>query len=204
MARTRKRRRVTHRRRRNYGTKVGRSWSSYSTRRRRRNPGRRRRSVRVHRRHYRRNPGMLSGTAGRVVGVLGGVAVTRLLTGFLPAQLQTGILGYFGIGAVAVLQGKMIGKFTKSPALGTDMLVGGLAYLGAKILNDFLPSLGGYVGISGMGMIGPSSFYTPQVNAGNSMGQFVAPAAVSQAIGARMPVVANSGVGSMRRRNRLM
>jgi len=146
---------------------------------------------------------MLTGNVGRVVGVLGGLAVTRLLTGFLPAGLQTGILGYAATGAVAYLQGKMIGKFTKSPGLGADMTIGGLAYLGAKILNDFLPSFGGYTGISGMGVIGGSNFYVPQVNRSGSMGSFVLPGAVGGAIGAAT-VQSRSGMGTMRRTGRLM
>jgi len=216
MARRRKRtrsvaRRVTRRRRRNpvYRGRIKRGMYKYSS-----NPGRRRRRARVsyrrrrnpgiRRRHYRRNPGMLSGTAGRVVGVVGGLAVTRILTGFLPAQLQTGILGYLAVGAVAMLQGKMIGKVAKSPGLASDMTIGGFAYLAAKILNDFIPSIGGYTGISGMGLIGGSSFYTPQVNQNGSMGSFVAPSAVTGAIGAATMAASRAGVGTLRRTGRLM
>jgi hypothetical protein len=137
-----------------------------------------------------------------VVGVLGGVAVTKLLAGFLPATFSSGILSYLGIGAIAVIQGKVIGKISKSPALGNDFMVGGLAYLTAKLLSDFLPSLGGYTGISGMGLIGGSSFYNPQVNQQGSMGTFVLPSAVSGAIPVAMP--AKAGVGTLRRMGRLM
>ena len=144
---------------------------------------------------------MLTGTAGRVLGVVGGVAVTKVLSGFLPASFATGVLSYVGIGAIAVLQGKLVGKFSKSSQLGNDMMVGGLAYLAAKVLNDFFPSIGAYTGISGMGLIGGSSFYNPQVNLNGSMGSFVVPSAVMGA----MPVMAASkGVGAMRRTGRLM
>lgn len=197
---------VRRRRRRTVG--VSRRRRTYSVRRRR-NPGvkrysRRRRSGvrRAGRRHVRRNPGMLTGTAGRVLGVVGGVAVTKLLCGFLPAQLSTGILGYASTAAIAVLQGKMVGKFSKSSALGNDMLIGGLAYLTAKVLNDFFPSIGSYTGISGMGLIGPSSFYTPQVNQMGNMGAFQVPNAIRGAIASSMPV-ASRGVGTMRRTGRL-
>ena len=207
---TRRRRRVTakrvvRRRRQNYGTKVGRSWSSYSARRtKKRNPGRRRarRNPGVRRHHRRRNPGMLTGTAGRVLGVIGGLAVTKLLTGFLPASINTGVIGYLSTGVLAVLQGKAVAKFAKSEALGNDMMVGGLAYLAAKVLNDFFPSIGTYTGISGMGLIGGSSFYVPQVNQNGSMGSFVVPGAVTGAIPMAMPKAA--GMGSMRRTGRLM
>jgi hypothetical protein len=147
---------------------------------------------------------MLTGTAGRVLGVVGGVAVTKLLCGFLPASLATGILGYLATGAVAVLQGKLVAKFAKSEALGNDMMVGGLAYLAAKIMNDFFPSIGAYTGISGMGLIGGSSFYNPQVNLNGSMGRFVVPSAVTQYVAGAMPVATSRGVGSMRRTGRLM
>jgi hypothetical protein len=136
-----------------------------------------------------------------VLGVVGGVALTKLLMGFVPSQFSTGIIGYLVTGAVAVLQGKAVGKVAKSPSLGHNMMVGGLAYLTAKVLNDFLPSIGGYTGISGMGLIGPSSFYTPQVNQNGSMGSFVTPAAVMGAIPMAPP---SAGVGRLRRTGRLM
>ena len=195
-----RRRTRSYRRRRNAGTRVGRSWSTYKSKRRR-NPGRRRSVVR-HRRHYRRNPGVLTGTLGRVVGVIGGVAVTKLLMGFVPATFTSGVLGYLATGVVAVAQGKLIGKVSKNSTLGNDFLVGGLAYLAAKILNDFFPSIGSYTGISGMGMIGGSSFYVPQVNQPGSMGSFIVPGAVMGA----MPTVApaSGNLGRLRRTGRLM
>lgn len=169
------------------------------------NPGRRRRRSRVgHRRthrSYRRNPGVLTGTMGRVGGALLGIGATRVLSGFLPSMFTQGILGYVGIGAVAYLQAKVGAKVSKSTSFGNDMLIGGLAYLGAKVLNDFLPSIGSYTGISGMGLIGGSSFYVPQVNRNGSMGSFVLPGAVGSAI-ASIPTKA--GMGVMRRTGRLM
>ncbi len=206
--------RVVRRRRRHnvvYRRRIKRGMYAYSSnpgrRRRRRhysvNPRRRRRHTNVRRRRsYGRNPGMLGGTAGRVLGVVGGVAVTKLLCGFLPASLNTGILGYISTAAIAVLQGKLVGKFSKSSTLGNDMMVGGLAYLTAKILNDFFPAIGSYTGISGMGLIGGSSFYNPQVNMNGSMGTFVLPSAVSGAVMAAAP--ANAGVRGLRRTGRLM
>lgn len=187
----------SRKRRKNYGTKVGRSWSAYSSRKRRKNPGARRR----HRRHNpatrivyrtrrhnvarrrrggaRRNPGMFSGTFGKVFGVLGGAAATKVIVDRLPASLQGGVVGYLSTAAIALLQGKLIGKVFKSPALGSDMTIGGFTYLGIKLLNDFMPSLGLPFGLSGgrgMGLLTPSSFYVPQVNQAGSMAQFIAPA----------------------------
>lgn len=209
-------RRRTYRRRRNYGTRSGRSWSTYSRKatgkRKKGNPGRvRRRRVsrrRVSRRvGRRRNPGFLSmgggGTMTSVAGVVGGLALTKILCGFVPAQFTAGVLGYLATGVIAVAQGKLAGKLLKSPTIGHNMMVGGLAYLAAKVLNDFLPSIGGYTGISGMGLIGGGSFYNPQVNQNGSMGNFVIPAATMGAIAANMPT-ATTGVRGLRRTGRLM
>ena len=211
MATRQKRRYVRHNRahrRRNAGTGKGRSWSSYT--RKRRNPRvkryqRRRRSNVTHRRHYRRNPGFLTGTAGRVLGVVGGVAVTKLLSGFIPASFSTGVLSYLATGVIAFAQGKLVGKVSKNAQLGNDFMVGGIAYLVAKILNDFFPTVGAYTGISGMGMIGGSSFYTPQVNLGGSMGNFVTPGSTMRAISAAGAIApASASLGRLRRTGRIM
>jgi hypothetical protein len=162
-------------------------------RRRKSNPGRR---------HYRRNPSFLQGTSGRIVGVLGGVAVTKLLMGFVPATFTSGVMGYLATGVVAVAQGKLIGKVSKNHQLGDDFMVGGLAYLVARVLNDFFPTVGAYTGISGMGLIGGSNFYVPQVNQAGSMGNFLVPNAVMASGGMVSP--ANAGVGRLRRTGRLM
>lgn len=212
MARRRRRTANKGRRHRNvvYQGRIKRGFYKYSNpgRRRASNPGMYRRHKHHNVRQYsrRRNPGMFSGTMGKVLGVVGGLAVTKLLMGFVPASLNSGVLGYLTTGVVAVAQGKLIGKVSKSAALGEDMMVGGLAYLAARILNDFLPSIGGYTGISGMGLIGGSSFYVPQVPMGGNMGRFVTPSAVSGAIvaSAPPPSVKTAGVGILRRTGRLM
>ena len=194
---------IHRRRRRSAGTRLGRSWSNF-TKRRRKNPGiqhRRRHNVMRRRHNYRRNPGFLSGTGGRVMGVIGGIAVTKLLTGFLPTSLSSGILGYLATGAVAWLQGTAVGKVSKNASLGQDFMVGGLAYLTTKVLNDLLPSIGGYSGISGMGLIGGSSFYTPQVNQSGNMGAFVLPSAIT---GAMAVPATSAGMGRARRQGRMM
>jgi hypothetical protein len=157
----------------------------------------------MRRKHYRRNPGVLSGTAGSILGILGGVATTKMLSGFLPSMFASGPMSYIGIGAIAFLQGKVVGKVSKNAQLGHNFMVGGLAYLTVKMLNDFFPSIGSSFGF---GLIGPSSFYTPQVNLPGNMGAFVSPAQTTRAISAaNMPAVAaNRGVGAMRRTGRVM
>lgn len=219
MTRTRRRRsrRVSNRRHRTYRRRHTRAVNPVRRRRRRRNvsyvgrirrgmykysnPRRRRRSrVGNRRRHYsrRRNPGMLSGGAGRIVGIIGGAAVTAVLSKFIPAGLSGGFIGYITKGIVAVLQGKMVGKFSGSRSLGQDFMYGGLAYVALSVLNDmFGLSLPGF-GLRGMGLIAPSSFYVPQVNAPGSMGQFIRPAAVPA------PYVAPAGgMGNVRRGGRV-
>ena len=143
------------------------------------------------RRRYHRNPGgegekrvggMFGGTATKVLAIIGGATVTKLVSDFLPASLQTGILGYFSIGIVAVAQGKLIGKVAKSSTVGDNMVVGGLVYLAIKVLNDFIPSISGTLGLRGMGIISPTQgFAVPLVNQPGSMGTFVRPGFVPAA-----------------------
>lgn len=157
---------VMHRRRRRHN-------SVYNRRRR-------------NRRHYsrRRNPfggSFFSGVFGKAVGVVGGYALTKIIAAQLPAQFTQGVLGYVGIGVVAFAQGKIVGKVAKNSAVGNDMVVGGITYLVGKIMSDYFPSFN--LGLSGMGMIAPSSFYTPQVPLPGVMGNFVVPSAVPVAAG---------------------
>src|SRR5215467_5347883 len=191
-----------HRRRRNYGTVIGRSFSHTKIRGRRRNPGRRR-HYRRHNAYRRRNPGIMSGTMQSVLGVLGGLALTRTICTFVPAQFATGILGYAVTGAIAVGQGQLVGKISKNATLGHYFMVGGLAYMVNKILNDFIPQLGGY---TGLGLIGGSSFYVPQVNQNGSMGSFVLPQQVTGAISSAMvpPPTTTTGIRGLCRTGRLM
>ena len=214
-ARTRKRnkaarshsRRSSHRRR-NPGVVQHRRWYA------RRNPGvvkhRRRSYARVVRRaRRRRNPGFTSGMGGnfgKAIGIIGGALVTKIASGMLPSSLTTGVLGYLSIGIIALLQGKAIGKILKNPSLGNDMATGGYVYLALKIAGDYFPSLGLPFSLSGMGLIGGSSFYTPQVNQPGSMGQFILPAAVAGAIPPAVVGGGMKGLGagtSMRRVGRL-
>lgn len=207
-----RKRRNPSRRHRNmvYRKRIRRGLYQYSS-----NPGRRRRSrtrnVSVRRYHRRRNPGMFAGTGGRVLGVIGGVALTKFLSGMVPASFNTGVMSYLATGVIAFAQGKLVGKIAKNESLGNDFLVGGLAFLAAKILNDFFPSIGTYVGIAGgrgMGLIGGSSFYVPQVNRNGSMGSFVVPGAVMGAIPPPATTAVSTagmhGVGRLRRTGRLM
>lgn len=170
----RRRRAVSHRRRRRNPV------YAVAPRRRRRRMSNRRRSY-----HRRRNPGMLSGVSsgivGKAVGVGGGYVLTRIIASQLPAQFTTGVLGYLGIGVAAFAQGKLVGKIAKNPSIGNEMVVGGLVFLLGKIMSDYFPSFS-----TGLGLIAPSSFYTPQVPLPGMMGNFVVPSAI--------PTMAPSGM----------
>jgi len=146
----------------------------------------------------------MSGAFGQALGIIGGAFVTKLGTGFLPNGLNTGIPGYIATALIAMLQGKMVGKLLKNPKLGRDMQIGGYVYLALRIASDYMPSLSLPFGLNGMGIVGPSSFYTPQVPISGSMGQFVLPSAVRGAI----PMAAATaggmrGLGTTRRVGRM-
>ena len=152
----------------------------------RRNPVYRKHTRRVYHRRHRRNPSRASvmGGFGKFGGMLGGAAVTHVVTGMLPVTLTSGFIGYVTTALVAVLQGKVIGGVLRKPALGKAMTNGGFFYLGLKVLADFFPSVGQYIpfGLKGMGIIGPSSFYVPQVNQPGSMATFIPPAGLPLAV----------------------
>lgn len=191
---------VRHRRRRPnvvYRRRIRRGQYMYSS-----NAGRRRRrhNVRHHRRRHnqgrlrRAAGGMFGGTATKVVSVIGGATVTKLVSDLLPATFQTGILGYVGVGVVAILQGQLLGRAFRSPSVRDNMTVGGLVYLTIKILNDFIPTLGGTLGLRGMGLISPTQgFAVPLVNQMGSMGMFVRPGFVP----APVPVSAGHTLGAL-------
>jgi hypothetical protein len=144
---------------------------------------RRRRARNPHRRHHRRghrNPGMLTGNVGAVVGVLGGAAVTKIVTGLLPAGLTQGLMGTVATGITAVVVGRGVGTMTKNRQLGNWMTLGGLLIVALEAINKYLPSLQLPFGLTGngMGLITSSNFYVPQVNQPGSMASFVTPAGI--------------------------
>lgn len=138
---------------------------------RRHNTGRVR-SVRRHSRrrtHRRSNPGFLSGGVGMLVGIFGGAALTGAIAARIPGQLNSGIAGYLTTGVIAYAQGTLAGKLLKNPALGKNMVTGGLIYLGLKVAGDLIPGLSLPFGLSGLGAIASSNFAYPQIPASNTM-----------------------------------
>ena len=131
----------------------------------------------------RRNQAMLTGTFRDVLGVIGGAAATKLITDRLPYNLAVGPVGYLSTAVVALVLGYSVGKLGKNKPLGDKMMLGGLTYLGLRLLQDFVPGIAAIspIGLRGMGVIGPSSFYTPQVPQRGSMTSFVPPSALMAA-----------------------
>lgn len=185
----RRRRRTRSYSRRRHSNPVERRRRSYSRRRRMGNPGRRR--------SYRRNPGVVSGgLIGRVGGTIGGAYLTSVLSSYIPSSFSSGIMGYIATGLVAVLQGKLIGKVSGKSSLGQDFTTGGFVYLAIKVLKDFAPGFTtGLSGMRGMGLLGGSSFYVPQVNTAGNMGNFIRPAMVPAPY---MPPSGMHGIGTRR------
>lgn len=141
----------------------------YRNRRTRRANTGRVRSVRRRSMHRRSNPGFLSGGVGMLVGIFGGAALTGAIAARIPGQLSSGIAGYLTTGVVAYAQGTLAGKLLKNPALGKNMVTGGLIYLGLKVAGDLIPGLSLPFGLSGLGAIASSNFSYPQIPASNTM-----------------------------------
>ena len=145
---------------------------------------RNRRHNRHHSRARRRNQGFLTGDVGAVVGVLGGAAVTKIIAGFVPANLTAGnpLMSTVATAVVAVVQGQVVGKVMKNPRLGNWMTIGGLVMAALELAAQYFPTLALPLsvtgGTSGMGLLTSSNFFVPQVNVPGSMATFVAPAAI--------------------------
>lgn len=172
----------------------------YHNRRRRHNPTivryhNARRHHYMHNRRRRRNPGFTTGTTGAIVGILGGAAITKIITGFLPTTFTTGFMGMAATGVGAVVAGQIAGRVSKNRQFGNWVMIGGLLIVALELVNQFIPGLqlpfGLTSGTSGLGLISSSNFYVPQVNMPGSMASFVTPAGVTAAI----PVVPTTATG---------
>lgn len=164
---------------------------AYYRRRPRRNPSRR------YRRRRNPNTAVFTGKFKNVLGVLGGAAATKLIVDRLPYGLATGAVSYLSTAVVAMVLGWGVGSLGKNKSLGEQMTLGGLTYLTLRLLQDFVPSVAAIspIGLRGMGVIGPSNFYTPQVPQSGSMRNFVTPSSIASASAAN----GMSGLGMNRR-----
>ena len=175
MAKTKRRTRRTTanpRRRRKNSVKVivrrrRRSNPTSHRRRRRANPVARRRVVR----HHRRNPALFGRSVGAfemakaIAGGLAGVAITKAV----PSMLPTSLLGTSPImqtvisAAVAFAAGMAVKALVKGDStIGDAVMFGGFMQAGSVALNAFLPSVGGYIGLRGLGDLVPGRFTVPQ------------------------------------------
>ena len=117
---------------------------------------RRRRAV-THRRHYRRNPPMFGG--GGIMGIkftdimyagIGFVApptITGFLNTLLPTALTGNQAGRYAIKAGTVFGLSWAGKRFISPEAGKMIAIGGITYIVANLIIDFVPQL--FAGFSG-------------------------------------------------------
>ena len=187
--------RTANRRRR--ASNRGRRYNRGHHRRRYANPKvvvryRNRRRHNSHRRRRNQGSRVLSGNVGAIVGILGGAAVTKVITNFLPSSLTSGWLGYLTTAGVAWGTGQAVGRMMHDRRLGNMVTLGGLLIVGLQLAGQFIPGLslpfGLTSGTSGMGLLTSSNFYVPQVNLPGSMASFVTPAGIP------VPVVAPSGM----------
>jgi len=148
----------------------------------------------------------MQGTAGKVIGVIGGAAVTKLLTETLAGTVTavgSGFPLYIAGAVIAFLQGKLVSKFTHNSSLGENMAVGGYTYVALKALTDLLPSIPLPFGVSGLGLITSSNQWGPPwVNIpGANMTRYVKPGGLPMMVAP--PAGGTSGFGRVRRMGRL-
>jgi hypothetical protein len=94
-------------------------------------------------------------------GGLLGVTVAKAAPGLLPASMQSPIMRMFAA-AGAGYAAKMLAHKMRQPALGDAMLFGALMQAGSTALNAWLPSIGGQIGLNGLGDLVPGAFTVPQ------------------------------------------
>ncbi len=167
---------MARRRRRNAGTRAGRSWSTYTKsagRKRRGNPGRRRRATshrrrrtggtsvairrrrrnptfRIRRVRRHRNPGIgpiTTGLVGKAFAVIGGAVASKYVTQLALGGNNTGYMGYAGNLVSAIGLGWAASKITKSKDIGMSVTIGGVVALALRMLQD-MTSIGQYVNLS--------------------------------------------------------
>ena len=132
-----------------------------------------------------------------IAGGLAGVAITKAVPNFLPASITSGnaFVNVAVSAAVAVGAGMLVKSLVKSdPTLGDAVMFGGLMQAGSVALNSFLPQVGTYIGLhglgNGMGDLVAGRFPVPMnpISAGQQL-----LAAASVPVGAH----AGSGVGAI-------
>lgn len=169
-----RRKRSTKRRRRVAVANPHRRKRRYHARGRKSNP----RRVRRH-----RNPGFMGNTQ-EAIGVLAGVAIQKVVNGFVPSSLTSGnSLMTSGVAfVVAFAVGKGADMILKGSPISKGIALGALASAASTAINAFVPSLGSAIGLSGFGVYQPAMFAVPENPVMRGMQQ------------ASVPVVANQGM----------
>lgn len=104
-----------------------------------------------------------------VLGGLVGVTAAKLIPGLLPASLMGSPIMRIVVSGASAWAAGMVGAKVSGP-FGNAVLFGGLMQTGSLALNAFVPSIGGQIGLRGLGDIVPGYFPVPQnpIYPGNS------------------------------------
>lgn len=94
---------------------------------------------------------MLKDSAYVVGGVIGTPFLEGFVNQFVPASITSNMIGKYAVRIASALglsfiAGKLLGKEG-----GKLVAIGGFAYVGVSALKDFVPSVFGTTGLSGMG-----------------------------------------------------
>jgi hypothetical protein len=99
-----------------------------------------------------------------VLGGLIGVTAAKIIPGMLPASLLGSPIMRIVVSGASAWAAGMVGSKVSGP-FGNAVLFGGLMQTGSLALNAFIPSIGGQIGLRGMGGLGdivPGYFPVPQ------------------------------------------
>jgi len=161
-------RRTKSRNRRAYGSAVHRAPNR--RRKNRRNPSTRVVVIRPNRRHKKRNPSFMGSSvsvtrmAELVAAGLIGVAINQAVQPMLPTSITGTAIGASVAAVVVAAAEWWVGSLIDKD-LGAAAGFGGLMFAGSTILNQFIPSVGSYVSLSGrrgQGDFVPGRFAVPQ------------------------------------------
>jgi hypothetical protein len=88
------------------------------------------------------------GTLELLAGVLAGVGITKYVVNTLPAAFtSTPLTRALSAAGVGYFVGFGVERFAKQRGLGEGIMLGGLAEASGIVLNTYLPSVGGAIGL---------------------------------------------------------
>ena len=173
--------------------------STAGRRRKPQNPGtvrhRRRSTMRHSSRRGRQNPGQLGTVIQSGLAVIAGAVGTKLATQAVLGSSNTGVMGYAANAVATAIAAWGTHAVTKNKAIAQGILVGGVAQIILRVINDYTP-YGQYLSLSGLGDYQVANFPTPSwypnglksANPSNPwpQAQIAAPAAAVNSSGAGM------------------